>query len=58
MKATPKSCSCQACRRGKRSKTQKYYMNQEERSFRRETKEALRKGEEVISPAPHGDYKD
>lgn len=58
MKATPKSCSCSMCRRGKGTKTGKYHMNREERAFRRETKVALKRGEEVIPPAPHGDYND
>lgn len=58
MKMTPKSCSCPACRRGKGTKTQKFYMKKTERSFRHETKVALKKGKEDVSIAPHGDYTD
>ncbi len=58
MKQTPKSCSCFACRRGKSSKTQKFYMKKNERSFRHHTKIMLKKGAEDISVAPHGDYTD
>ena len=58
MKATPKSCSCGMCRRGKATKTGKYYMKKEERAFRHNAKQALERGEEVIPPALHGDYND
>jgi hypothetical protein len=58
MKATPKSCSCRSCKRGKATKTGRWHENLEERAFRRFTKQALRKGEEDIPPAPNGDYKD
>ena len=58
MKATPKSCSCCMCRRGKHTKSGRYHERKEERAYRQATKQALRRGEEVIPPAPHGDYKD
>ena len=57
-KQTPKSCSCSACRRGKSSKTQKEYMKKEERAFRHKNKVALKKGQEDLAIAPHGDYTD
>lgn len=58
MKQTPKSCSCDSCRRGKGSKTQKFYMKKEERSFRHESKIALKNGKEIFAAAPHGNYTD
>lgn len=57
-KATPKSCSCGCCTRGKATKTGKYYMKREERAFRHDQKIALNKGQEDIGIAPHGDYND
>ena len=57
-KATPKSCSCRACRRGKGSRLQKFLARCEERAFRRSVKQALRKGEEPAQIAPYGDYRD
>ena len=58
MKQTPKSCSCSACRRGKSSKTQKFYMKVNERGFRHQAKVALNQGKEDIGIAPYGDYTD
>ena len=58
MKQTPKSCSCTQCRRGKGTKTGKFFMKREERAFRHESKVALAKGNEVVGVAPRGDYND
>ena len=57
-KATPKSCSCRTCRRGKRTKTQKRLVELEERAFRRRVKIGLRKGIEPDPSVPYGDYRD
>ncbi len=58
MKQTPKSCSCSACRRGKGTKTQKFFMKKEERGFRHQTKVDLKKGKEDIAVATYGSYTD
>lgn len=58
MKATPKSCSCEYCIRGKHTKTGNAMMKHDERSFRHAAKIALKKGEENISVAPKGKYYD
>ena len=60
MKATPKSCSCSACRRGK-SGGAKDIMKYDERKFRHAQKIALAKqdpDEVVIGLAPKGNYYD
>lgn len=58
MKAAPKSCSCKACRAGKRTKAQKDRMRATERAFRRACKVSLARGLEVMAPTPHGDRTD
>lgn len=60
MKATPKSCSCFSCQRGKHTQAGHYTTNQEERAHRRAAKQALKRDgvDAVIAPAPHGTYKD
>lgn len=58
MKTTPKSCSCSSCRRGKGTKAGNFYMKTVERSFRHQTKAALKKGQEEIAVAPHSGYTD
>lgn len=57
-KQTPKSCSCNACRRGKSSTGQKVMMKSNERAFRHNVKIALKQGKEDISTAPYGSYTD
>lgn len=60
-KSTPKSCSCGMCRRGKGTKTGKFYMRADERAFRRLAKvQLLRYGEDDDTPlaAPRGGYYD
>ena len=58
MKATPKSCSCSVCTRGKHTKSGHELMKYDERKFRHAAKIALKKGAEVFSPAPKGNYYD
>jgi hypothetical protein len=58
MKATPKSCSCQHCTRGKHTKAGHVEMKRDERKFRHAAKIALKKGAEVFSPAPKGNFYD
>jgi hypothetical protein len=57
-KASPKSCSCTQCRRGKATEGGHHTRTHEERAFRRETKQALKQGREDIPPSPHGTYTD
>jgi len=57
-KATPKSCSCRACRRGKSSKSGKQMMKADERAFRHSQNAALKCGKGGYSPAPIGNYFD
>lgn len=57
-KQTVKSCSCDACRRGKRSAHGQGMQTLEQRRARHQTKIALRKGVEDIPPAHVGTYKD
>jgi len=55
MKATPKSCSCKSCRRGKASAAGKHMMKLDERAFRHAAKIKLAAGNpEHIAPAPAG----
>lgn len=57
MKMKPKSCMCHICRMCKSNERPKFKTRTfEERAFRRATKMALRGGDEVIAPAPHGAY--
>lgn len=58
MKKTPKSCSCAACRRGKGTKTGKFFMKSAERGFRHNSKVALKKGSEDVGVAPYSGYMD
>lgn len=58
MKATPKSCSCRTCKKGKGTATQKKLMRLEERAFRRGVKRALLAGKELDRIVPYGDYRD
>lgn len=58
MKATPKSCSCRACRKGKGTNAQKRLMRLEERVFRRGARSALRAGRELMQIVPYGGYRD
>lgn len=56
-KATPKSCSCEQCKRGKHGGAKKM-VKADERKFRHNAKIALGKGAEVIGIAPKGNYYD
>lgn len=56
-KATPKSCSCAACKRGKH-RGAKSAVKTDEKKFRHNAKIALNKGAEVIGIAPKGNYYD
>lgn len=58
MKATPKSCSCGTCRRGKASRRGNALLKLDERAYRHASKIALLKGREDLSPAPKGNYYD
>jgi len=58
MKATPKSCSCSHCSRGKHSSAGQQRMKYDERKFRHAAKIALKQGAEIFSPAPKGNYYD
>lgn len=57
-KATPKSCSCNVCKRGKSTKAGHFYRKADERAYRHASKIALMKGAEVINNAPFGGYYD
>lgn len=59
MKATPKSCSCRYCKRGKACKYGNAMMKYDERAFRHNSKIHLKKGnDEAVTPAPIGNYYD
>lgn len=58
MKATPKSCSCFSCKRGKTSTRGKYMLKTDERAYRHHSRIELMKGREDIAPAPTGGYYD
>lgn len=58
MKLRPKSCSCRACRRGKRSKAAKVLMNKMERAIRTAWRSQRLQADPVVSPAPQGNYFD
>lgn len=58
MKMTPKSCSCNACRRGKSNKSGKSILKSAERVYRHSSKIALAKGKEDITIAPYSGYTD
>lgn len=57
-KATPKSCSCNTCKRGKSSTRGKSLMKIDERAYRHASKINLMKGREDILSAPIGNYYD
>ncbi len=56
-KATPKSCSCQQCRRGKHGGA-KDIVKADERAYRHSMKIRLAEGNEDIMLAPKGNYYD
>jgi hypothetical protein len=56
-KSTPKSCSCNQCKRGKHGGA-KDLVRYDERKFRHAQKIALNKGVEEIQIAPKGNYYD
>lgn len=56
-KCTPKSCSCEQCKRGKHGGA-KDMVRYDERKFRHKQKIALKKGKEDIAVAPIGSYYD
>lgn len=58
MKATPKSCSCRACKRGKGRPGRKFSMKLDERAFRHRMRIAIDQGGEMAVPAPKGNYYD
>ena len=58
MKATPKSCSCRQCKRGKASKAGKQMMNLMERSIRTAWRNQRLQPDPVVAPAPAGNYFD
>jgi hypothetical protein len=59
-KATPKSCSCQHCRRGKGSSAGRCAMRRDERAFRHAANVRLRLAgaDAELLPAPRGGYYD
>jgi hypothetical protein len=57
-KQTPKSCSCQNCKRGKCTNSGKAEMKRDERAFRHNQKIALNKSNGDYSAAPVGGYYD
>lgn len=60
MKATPKSCSCAGCRRGKRSKRGKYLMSRMDRAVRAawRNQHGVDPEQMTSAPAPTGNYFD
>lgn len=57
-KATPKSCSCTQCKRGKHSNPGHQMMKADERAYRHEMKIRLAEGDEDIPLIPKGNYYD
>jgi hypothetical protein len=58
-KATPKSCSCAQCKRGKGTTAGKQRMKLDERAHRHASNLATRQGREVLPPpGPVGNYFD
>lgn len=53
-KQTPKSCSCQSCKRAKHSEGGNFMLKKEERSFRHKQNQNLNMGFENISIAQYG----
>lgn len=58
VKSTPKSCSCQHCKRGKNSSWGHFIMKYDERKFRHSQKIALNQSRGGYSAAPIGNYYD
>lgn len=58
IKVTPKSCSCQQCKRGKSSTKGQFVKKVDERAYRHASKISLMKGSELIAGAPIGNYYD
>lgn len=56
-KSTPKSCSCEQCKRGKHGGA-KDIVKADERAYRHAAKIALAKGNAFIPLAPMGNYYD
>lgn len=54
MKLSPKSCSCEQCKRGKASKFGKYMMNRMDRAIRTAWRNQRLKEDPVVLPAPIG----
>lgn len=57
-KQTPKSCSCEQCKRGKASVSGKKKMKLDERAYRHRANQAVRSGKEDVLAAPVGNYYD
>ena len=57
-KGTPKSCSCQHCKRGKGTKAGKHSMKLDERAFRHSQKVKLNHSNGNYEVAPVGGYYD
>jgi hypothetical protein len=57
-KQTPKSCSCNQCKRGKHTKAGRQMVKHDERAFRHGQKIALNKSNGDYAPAPCGNYYD
>ncbi len=51
-KATPKSCSCDQCKPGKRTAPGKQKLRHAERAFRHGAKQELGQGREEVLPSP------
>ena len=58
MKLSPKSCSCQSCKRGKGSKAGKFLMRCMDRTLRMRWRAQRLQDDPVVSPAPVGNYFD
>jgi hypothetical protein len=57
-KQSPKSCSCDACKRGKGTKPGKYRMKRMERAMRTQWRNQRLQPEPEVAPAPMGNYFD
>jgi hypothetical protein len=58
-KQTPKSCSCEQCRRGRASGCGNYMVKYDQRAYRHEAKIKLAKEEDpVLLTGPIGNYYD
>lgn len=58
MKMSPKSCSCNSCKLGKKSHGGKLTIKKAERSYRHNSKVMLNKGFDNLGAAPFGKYTD